>query len=88
MALAAFLLVLSLLLVIRPQVFAAPSDRARAQRLEQIRAGDPERFFEEERALDGYRRSSRFLWLWRVSGGLGVAACLFLLADLSGLLAG
>jgi hypothetical protein len=85
---AALLLVLNLLLVIRPQVFAAPSDRARARRLEQIRAGDPERFFEEGRALVGYQRSSQFLLLWRVLGAVGAAACLFLLADLSGLLAG
>ena len=61
---------------------------ALSRRLAQIRAGGAERFFEEGRSLAAYRRSSRFLWLWRLFGALGGAGCLYLIADLSGLLAG
>ena len=88
MIVAVLLLALNLLLVIRPQAFAGLPDAARSRRLAQIRAGDAERFFEEERSLAAYRRSSRFLWLWRLFGAVGGAGCLYLIADLSGLLAG
>lgn len=66
------LLALGLALMFAPQVFAVRSEAARLRRLQEIKEGGSEAYFEEHRDLLAYKPSQRFLLLWRV-GGAAVA---------------
>ena len=69
------LLALGLALMLVPRLFAARSDATRLRRLEEIKGGGSEQYFEEQRDLLGYTPSPRFLLLWRLVGAaISVAA--------------
>ena len=64
-----FLLVLlGLVGVARPSIISNIWNRGRARRLEQLRAGGKERFFEERRQLEAY--PIRHVWTVRLLGAL------------------
>lgn len=64
------LLAFGLALMFAPRLFAARSEATRLRRLQEIREGDSERYFEEERDLLAYRFDHRFLMFWRVMGAV------------------
>ena len=69
------LLVLGLALMFAPRVFAVRSEATRLRRLQEIKEGGSEKYFEEQRDLLAYKPSQRFLLLWRVIGAaVAVAA--------------
>ena len=71
------LLVLGLALMFAPRVFAVRSEATRLRRLQEIKEGGSEKYFEEQRDLLAYKPSQRFLLLWRVIGAaVAVAAAI------------
>jgi len=62
------LLALGLAFMIAPGFFAKRPRATAQSRLEELRAGAPERYFEEQRDLLTYKATPRFLRLWRISG--------------------
>jgi hypothetical protein len=82
------LLMFGLALMFAPQLFAKRSEATRLRRLQEIREGDTERYFEEERDLLTYGSDHRFLLFWRVIGaGVAVGAASDLIVQ-SGIIAG
>jgi hypothetical protein len=65
---------LGLVGLIWPQVFEPLSRRQHARRLEALKAGAPEAFFEEQRSLEAYPPAHRSLMGRRLLGGLMVLA--------------
>lgn len=68
-----------------PRVFATRSEATRQRRLEEIEAGSPEQYFEEQRDLLAYKPSQRFLLLWRVTGAAIAVGTARALIDRSGI---
>lgn len=62
------LLACGLALMFAPRVFASRSEATRLRRLQEIKAGGSEKYFEEQRDLLAYKPSQRLLLLWRVVG--------------------
>lgn len=65
---ALLLFALGLGMIFAPRLFAGRSEDLRLKRLEDIRLGSAERYFEEERELKSFPSTPRFLLLWRVVG--------------------
>ena len=69
------LLALGLALMFAPRVFVVRSEATRLRRLQEIKEGGSEKYFDEQRDLLAYKPSQRFLLLWRVIGAaVAVAA--------------
>jgi anti-sigma-K factor RskA len=81
-------LVFGLALIFAPHLFAARSEAARLRRLQEIREGDSERYFEEERDLLAYGSDHRFLQFWRVIGASVAAVAALDLIEQSGIISG
>jgi hypothetical protein len=71
-------LTLATLMLVWPQLFARWSQRRHAERLDALRAGGEEQFFEERRSLETYPPHSKPN-MWRFLGG---ALALVILANL------
>jgi hypothetical protein len=68
-----FLVILfGLVALVRPNVIANLWNGPRAQRLEQLKAGAEERYFEERRQLEAY--PIRHLWTVRLLGAFALLA--------------
>lgn len=63
-------------MLIWPQGFEPLNRRKHAQRLDALKAGAPETFFEEQRTLETYPPSRPSLMWRRILGGLMVLAAL------------
>lgn len=63
-------------MLVWPQVFEPLSRRKHAQRLQALKTGAPEAFFEEQRTLEAYPPSGRSLMWRRLLGGLMVVSAL------------
>ena len=57
------------ILLIAPEILIGPKRRAREARLAELRAGAPETYFEERRALEAYPLTHR-KWVWRLLGAV------------------
>lgn len=66
--------IVGLVSLIRPEILAPLTRRQHARRLEALRAGAAEAYFEERRALETYPISKRSLRWRRIAGGLMVLA--------------
>lgn len=82
------LLAFGLALMFAPRLFAARSEATRLRRLQEIREGDSERYFEEERDLLAYRFDHRFLMFWRVMGAVAAVVAALDLIEQSGIVSG
>ena len=69
-------LVVGLGLVIWPQKLSAVGPQAHARRLAELKAGQPEEFFEEKRALEAYPPAVGGLFWRRLLGGLLVLSAI------------
>jgi len=78
MAFKIIVLTVATLMLVWPQLFARWSQRRHAERLDALRAGGEEQFFEERRSLEAYPALSKPN-LWRLLGG---ALVLVILANL------
>lgn len=70
-----------------PRVFAVRSEATRLRRLEEIKEGGSEKYFEEHRDLLASKPSKRFLLLWRVIGvavAVGAAGVLIVRSGTTG----
>lgn len=72
------MIVAASLLIVVPQWIEGRSMRQHSQRLEELRAGAPEQFFEERRSLEAYPPKGR--WTYRV---LGAVAIIYAIASLA-----
>ena len=64
MGTAIFILIVGLSLVVWPQLLSPLGKRKHAERLQRLRSGEEEKFFEEQRSLETYRPESGPL-IWR-----------------------
>jgi len=62
-------LALGLAMLVRGDLFARRAARRHEKRLEELRAGGEERFFEERRSLEAYPSFAKST-TWRILGGL------------------
>lgn len=81
-------LAFGLALMFAPRLFAGRSEATRQRRLQEIREGASERYFEEERDLLAYRFDHRFLKFWRVMGAVAVVMAALDLIVHSGIISG
>jgi hypothetical protein len=87
MIILSLLFAFGLALLVAPSVFAARSEATRLRRLQQIKQGSSEKYFEERRDLLAYAPSQRFLLLWRVCGAaiaIGAAGVLIIRSGVTG----
>jgi len=82
------LLAFGLALTLVPKLFAARSEATRLRRLQEIREGDSERYFEEERDLLAYGSDHRFLQFWRIIGASVAVVAALDLIEQSGIISG
>jgi hypothetical protein len=75
-----FFFVVGLALVVWPQLLSPISKRKHAERLQKLRSGEAEEFFEEQRALETYRPASGSLVWRRVLGAMMIVVAVCLLA--------
>lgn len=73
-------IVFGLSLVIWPQLLSPLSKRRHAERLQELRSGEAEEFFEERRSLETYRPTGGPLIWRRLLGAMMIAAAVALLA--------
>lgn len=75
-----FFFLVGLVLVVRPQLISPISERKHAERLQKLRSGGAEKFFEERRSLETYRPESGPLIWRRVLGAMMIVVAVCLLA--------
>ncbi|PZO07019.1 MAG: hypothetical protein DCF28_00845 [Alphaproteobacteria bacterium] len=74
-----FFLVMGTMLVVWPQVFSPISKQKHRERLQNLRSGGAENFFEERRSLETYRPESGPLVWRRVLGAMMIVVAVTLL---------
>lgn len=75
-----FFLVVGTVLVVWPQVISPINKRKHGERLQKLRSGEAEEFFEERRSLETYRPESGPLVWRRVLGAMMIVVAVSLLA--------